>query len=58
MIFVLLGPPLAGLLVDLLNEPGIAIDLVGVLEILALFFYIIAVGRNRVVQRRRTYQQL
>ncbi|XP_023341259.1 monocarboxylate transporter 12 [Eurytemora carolleeae] len=57
-IAALVGPPLAGLLVDLLDEPGIAIDLVGFLEILALFFYIIAVGRNRVVQRRRNYQQL
>jgi len=57
-IAALIGPPVAGLLVEWLSDPGAAMDLTGALELLAAGLYIIAITMHSVVKRRAQYTQL
>lgn len=51
----MVGPPLAGLLVDYLNEPGAALDLCGLLQLVSVTAYLFAILKHRLVLRRRNY---
>jgi len=51
----MVGPPLAGLLVDYLNDPGSALDLCGLLQLVSVSAYLVAILHHRLVTRRRNY---
>jgi len=52
------GPPVAGALVDYMNNPGVALDLCGVFLLFSTSFYLIAILRNVYVYKRRNYIEL
>jgi hypothetical protein len=54
----LMGPPLAGLVVDQLGETGLALDMSGVLFLVSTMVCLAAIFRYQVTSRRAQYLQL
>ena len=56
--FCVSGPPLAGVVVDVMADTGLALDMSGLLLLLSTILCLAAIFRYQFTRRRDQYQQL
>jgi len=57
-IAVLIGPPIAGVIVEWYSDPSMAMFTCGSLILVSIFCYTLAISRNIIVNRRHGYQSI